>query len=227
MLQVLDLSDMDPVNRHYVELARKSGDELLGFVNRILEFTSIQSGDLPLADERIDVNEVIGAAAEAYRAAAEGTGLSLHFTPADDLPEHVRSDAGRLTQIVDALVSNAVKFTEDGHVHVRVSRRGGTDDQVTVRIEVFDTGIGIPTGSLDEVFQSFVQADSSTTRTYEGAGLGLSFAEKLVQRMGGQLEVESEEGRGSRFWFSVPLSVGHGPAVDETSQTRVHQSLPL
>lgn len=212
MLQVLDLGDMDPINRHYVRQARRSGEDLLQLVDKILDFTSIESGDIRLARDPLDLNKVVSDRVEPYRADAEAKGLALHFTPADDLPGDLIGDAARIGQIVDALVSNAVKFTDTGHVHVRVSRRESVDGRTPVRLEVFDTGIGIPESSHREVFHSFVQVDGSNTRAYEGTGLGLSSADKLVARMGGRLHVDSEVGRGSRFWFVLPMERAEGEA---------------
>ncbi|MEQ9398014.1 MAG: histidine kinase N-terminal 7TM domain-containing protein [Longimicrobiales bacterium] len=207
MLQVLDRSDLDPVNRHYVAMARSSGETLLRLVDRLLDFTQIDAGRIELASERLDPNDVARAVTDAHRDAAGAKGLAVHFTPAPGLPDGLLGDARRLAQVVDGLVENAVKFTDAGHVHVRLTGRDpGTDGAaVPIRFEVFDTGIGIPAHRVSEVFRSFVQADGSSTRRHEGAGIGLASTRKLVEHMGGRLNVESEEGRGSRFWFEVPL----------------------
>ncbi len=205
MLQVLEQGDLDPVSKHYVSLANRSGEQLLTLVDRLLDFASIETGHVELAHTPFDVNQVVRAVVETYRPRVEGKGLALHFTPAEGIPSDLLGDPGRLAQVVDGLLSNAVKFTEEGHVHVRLSRRGQGDGTVPVRVEVFDSGVGIPADRLQAIFRNFEQADGSTTRRHEGAGIGLSLSQKLVARMGGCLDVESEVGRGSRFWFLIPF----------------------
>jgi PAS domain S-box-containing protein len=205
MLQVLMQTELTPEQRSYAEIAHASGEELLSLVGRILDFSAIQMGKFELIDAPFDLGAAVRGAVEAGQrdAAAKGLGLRLEMGP--EVPGRAVGDGFRLEQVLASLVENAVKFTDRGEVEVRVAATQRQGEVVRVRFEVKDTGIGIPAEHVGTVFKGFVQADASSTRRHEGVGLGLATAHRLVGRMGGRLEVQSEPGRGSVFWFEIPL----------------------
>ncbi|GAA4712266.1 hypothetical protein GCM10023349_34110 [Nocardioides conyzicola] len=219
-------SDLDPRQRTYAEGVRTAGDALLTVINDILDFSKVEAGHLELETIDFDpvrlVDEVAMLVAES--AGAQDLGLVVTCSPA--LPHRLRGDPARLRQVLLNLASNAVKFTESGQVTIsaRPTARttlwdgtgvpAGDADTMTVRFEVTDTGIGIDAEDRARLFEPFSQADSSTTRRYGGTGLGLAICRQLVGAMGGTLDVDSELGRGSSFWFAVPFGVGaDAPAV--------------
>ncbi|HEU4683842.1 MAG TPA: PAS domain S-box protein [Nitrospira sp.] len=191
--------------RDYAETVRRSGEALLAIINDILDFSKIEAGRLTLEhiefDLRTTVEETLDLLAEqAHRKQLEIVGLID-----GSVPTALRGDPGRLRQIMTNLVGNAIKFTDRGEVVLKLSTFTPDAGPVTLRFEISDTGIGIPAEAQSRLFQSFSQADGSTTRKFGGTGLGLAISKQLVEKMGGQIGVESEPGRGSTFWFTVRL----------------------
>jgi PAS domain S-box-containing protein len=215
MTELLLQTDLTPEQRDYAQTAAGSGEALLGVINDILDFSKIEAGKLVLDDHEFDLREAVEDVCEMLAPQAHGKGLELTAFVGDDVPAVVRGDRGRLRQVVTNLVSNAVKFTHRGEVSVRVelleheadthlASPSGTG-QATLRFEVADTGIGIEVAKLSTLFESFSQADTSTTRRYGGTGLGLAISRQLVALMGGAIGADSEPGAGSRFHFTVSL----------------------
>ncbi len=207
MTSLLLDTKLDDIQNDYVETIRSSSDALLTIVNDILDFSKIEAGrleleatDFELAATMEDVLELLAASARAKRIE-----LAIDLDPR--LPDYLCADSGRLRQVLTNLVGNAVKFTETGTV-ILAARANGDE----VQFEVADTGIGIPPEHLGHLFDSFRQADVSTTRKYGGTGLGLTISRQIVELMGGEISVESEVGRGTRFRFSVTLPPGVAPA---------------
>ena len=191
--------------REYVETIRASGEGLLAIVDDILEFSNAESGKLVIRRAPFELGPCLAGALEGHRTVAEGKGLSLSWEIDPTLPGVVHGDVTRVAQVLDHLVSNAVKFTEAGAIDVRVSWVG-KDRGGGVAFCVRDTGIGIPKDRLDRLFPAFQQVDASMSRRYGGTGLGLTLAKRLVELMGGELSVESREGEGSVFRFVLPLT---------------------
>ncbi len=181
MSELLLGTDLSPEQREYARTAVSSGEALLDVINDILDFSKIEAGRLELDEHDFDVREAIEDTCEMLAPQAHAQGLELLAWVDDDVPALVRGDRGRLRQIVTNLLSNAVKFTEEGEVTVRVKLEARERDEAIVRVEVADTGIGIEPAKLDGVFESFSQADSSTTRRYGGTGLGLAISRQLAR----------------------------------------------
>lgn len=203
--------------REQIEMIRRSGDALLVLLNDILDFSRIESGKMPIQPAAVAIRPCIGDVVDLYRATAQSKGLQLEVDVDPDVPESVCTDPGRLRQILLNLIGNAVKFTPSGSV--RVTARRGTNDpedgRFALRIEVADSGIGIPPDKVARLFKPFSQADSSTTRRFGGTGLGLAICKRLAELLGGNVELVSSSSTGSTFALDLPLVVV--PAGDANS----------
>ena len=200
------------VQREYVNIIRTSGESLLKVINHILDLSKIEAGKIELEDEPVSVRECVEEALELMTMRAEEKDLALTHLIDQRVPEFVSGDATRLRQILVNLISNAVKFTETGEISVRVQPAtsgnnvfDGVED-CKLHFVVSDTGIGIPSERVERMFESFEQADSSTTRKYGGTGLGLTISKEFAELMGGEIWVESVPGVGSKFHFTISAS---------------------
>jgi len=198
-------TDLDQEQREYAKTVRASADSLLQIINSILDFSKIEAGELDLEIIDFDLRRTVEDVSDMMAPRAYDKGLEFAYMIQSDVPSRLRGDPGRLRQILVNLTGNAVKFTEKGEVAISVSLDENTKTHATVRFSITDTGIGIPRNRLDRLFKSFSQADSSTTRKYGGTGLGLSISKQLTEIMGGQIGCESEQGKGSTFWFTAIL----------------------
>jgi signal transduction histidine kinase len=207
MLTVLLDTELTDDQRECAEVAYRCSEELLGMVGRVMDFSAMESGRLSLESTEFGLTSVLAQALTPLQNAAQKKGLKLSLEMRPGLPPRVVGDPARLAQVAALLVDNAVKFTDSGSVRVAVSSEPAGDDAITLSIEVRDTGVGIPERRLKAIFEGFVQADGSMTRRHEGAGLGLTIAHRLVRRMGGEIDVASEVGKGSTFRFQVPLQL--------------------
>ena len=205
MIDILLQEDLRPEHRRYVEMAHGSGKSLLDIINDILDFSRIEMGKIELEDATIDTGMIVEEVAELLAAHAHSKGLELATRVDPEVPSALRGDPGRVRQILVNLAGNAVKFTDRGEVVIRASVEDRDERTVTVRFSVRDTGIGIPREVQDRIFDSFTQADGTTTRQFGGTGLGLTISRQLVRIMGGVIRVASEPGVGSEFVFTLPL----------------------
>ncbi len=204
-------TDLTIEQREYGDIVRRSGEALLAVINDILDFSKIESGKLLIELFPFDLRSVMEDVTEmlAPRAEEKGVDLILSYPPA--VPRHCIGDSGRIRQVVTNLVGNAIKFTHSGHVLVTVTSESQDDSAARMHIAVSDTGIGIPQDKLISIFGKFNQADTSTTRRYGGTGLGLAISKQLVELMAGSIGVKSVAGKGSTFWFTLPLKLGVEP----------------
>ena len=196
---------LNPRQADYIRKIQQSGQLLLGIINDILDFSKIEAGKLTIESTDFELGRVLDNVAVLIAEKASAKGLELINEIAPDVPETLTGDPLRLGQILINYCNNAVKFTERGEVAIKVEKVEETLQDIVLRFEVRDTGIGLAPEQKERMFQSFTQADTSTTRKYGGTGLGLAISKNLAELMGGHVGVESELGKGSTFWFTVRL----------------------
>lgn len=207
MTDLLLGSELTPDQRDYVETIRSAGEMLLAIINDILDLTKIEAGRMELERRPFSVSEWLETSLGMVRVTADRKGLALTAHVGEGTPPRLVGDYLRLRQVLGNLLSNAVKFTERGAVTVNVSALHLGAHRCLLRVDVADTGIGIPADRMDRLFQSFSQADPSMTRRYGGTGLGLAISRKLVELMGGTIWVDSQPERGSTFHFTALLEI--------------------
>ncbi|GAC1631559.1 MAG: response regulator [Candidatus Acidiferrum sp.] len=200
-------TELHPEQREYLDMVKSSAESLLGIINDILDFSKIESGKMELEETTFSLEDCIEEALEPLGLRAMKKGLDLTWTTEGNIPGSLKGDPTRLRQVLINLVGNAIKFTKQGEVNLRAIRLPGESGQATVRFVVSDTGIGIPPEKHEQIFDAFSQADTSTTREHGGTGLGLSISGRLVRLMGGQIDLESTPGKGSKFQFTVTFEV--------------------
>ena len=207
MGELLLNTELSAKQRRFAETVRRSAETLLELINDILDFSKMEAGKLELDLIDCDLREIAEDVVELLAEHAHRKGLEIACVVAEDVPDCVRADPSRLRQVLTNLIGNAIKFTEEGEVVLRLSCIRNASGAPRVRFRVADTGIGIASGVSDGLFDAFRQADASTTRRYGGTGLGLAIRRQLVDLMGGDIRVESEPGRGSTFTFDVSFEI--------------------
>src|SRR5713226_7619649 len=200
-------TELTPEQREYLETVKMSADSLLTVINDILDFSKIEAGKVDLDADDFNLRDSLEATLKTLALRADAKGLELLCEVAPEVPEVVRGDASRLRQVVINLVGNAIKFTDEGEVALKVQVEAEDGEDRILHFTVSDTGIGVPPEKQKVIFDPFTQADSSTTRKYGGSGLGLTISTRLVRMMGGEIWVESNAGGGSRFHFTVRLGI--------------------
>ncbi len=203
MTSILLQTRLDREQREYTNTIKTSADALLTIINDILDFSKIEAGKLEFEILDFEVISTVEDVAEMMALKAEEKGLEFGCKIHEAVPPYLQGDPGRLRQILINLSSNAIKFTEDGHVAIQADLDEETDSHVCLRFSVTDTGVGISPDRTRLLFQKFSQADASITRKYGGTGLGLAISKQLAEMMGGEIGVESKEGEGSTFWFTA------------------------
>jgi signal transduction histidine kinase/CHASE2 domain-containing sensor protein/DNA-binding response OmpR family regulator len=205
MTSLLLDTPLDPEQQDFVETIRISGDTLLTIINEILDFSKLEAGEMQLETLEFDLGECVEDVIDLLAPQAQRQHLELVGWVQPDVPRWLWGDPTRLRQVMTNLVGNALKFTSSGGVTLQVALESASDAQATVRVAVIDTGIGISESDRQKLFKSFSQVDASTTRKYGGTGLGLAICKRLVEMMGGTIGVDSVEGQGSTFWFTITL----------------------
>jgi len=224
MLQLLQHTELTPEQHEYAESAKKSGIELVHLLNDILDLSKIEASKMELETAGFDLQSLISDTINLLSLQAREKGVELISTIDSEVPTALKGDAGRLRQIIFNLVGNAIKFTPKGSVTLHILRNTEDTDSVTLRFQVRDSGIGLATDKLEQIFAPFTQADTSTTRRYGGTGLGLAICKQLVELMGGSIGVDSTVGAGSTFWFTVRMEKQSGNTT--STPERVFTPLP-
>lgn len=202
---MLSTTELSPEQREFVHLANISGHKLLRIVSEILNLSRIEAGTLELEICRTNIKKLIQQSFEIIKSSAEEKGLQLRLTIDSDLPGYLMADGGKLTQILFNLLGNAIKFTDTGSVELIVKHRSIDQARSVISFSIHDTGIGISTDLKEKLFDAFFQADMTSTRKYEGIGLGLSISQQIAEKMGSKIDFESTPGVGSRFFFDLEL----------------------
>ncbi len=203
MTNLLLETNLNEEQKEFTKIIQTSGDSLLNIINDILDYSKIEAGKLELENIDFDLRVALDEASDLIAIKADEKGLEFINVFDQKVPSLLCGDPGRLRQVLINLTGNSIKFTHKGEVAVRTTLESEDETHAIVRISVVDTGIGIPKNRMDRLFKSFSQVDTSTTRKYGGTGLGLSISKQLAEKMGGRIGVESEEGRGSTFWFTA------------------------
>lgn len=214
MTELLLNTELAPQQRKYAETVKRSGRALLKVIGDVLDYSKIEAGRLALEPIPFDLELAVEDVIELLAPMADEKGVALALRYAPDAPRRVIGDAGRVRQVLTNLVGNALKFTDSGHVFVNVNCEGRSKEEALIRIGVRDTGVGIPEAKLRDIFEKFEQAHTRSPRAYGGTGLGLAISKELVWLMGGKIGVQSKEGQGSHFYFSIPMQLDKSsPAV--------------
>jgi len=220
MIDLLRATGMTDIQDRYVQLARDAADSLLNVINDILDFSKIEAGKVELENIEFDLHKLVEDLSELLSPVAAKKNIALAGFLRPDVPHCLIGDPNRVRQVLTNLINNALKFTSAGSVTIRCTLEHRESDRVIIRIAVQDTGIGIPADRIDRLFKSFSQVDSSTTRKFGGTGLGLAICKRLVELMGGNVGIDSEEGKGSTFWFTFALGVASAAGQSESDEAR-------
>ena len=207
MLDLLNETRLTDEQQKYIEIAVTSSKGLLTVINDILDFSKIEAGKMELVEGSFDLDELFDATRGMFQNLANQKGLNLYISRATDVPRRLIADSGRLRQILFNLVGNAVKFTQTGQITVEASSSRISEDKAWIDFAVSDTGVGIPQNQIENIFDSFTQVDGSSAREYQGSGLGLSIVKRLLDLMGGRIEVQSQVGQGTTFRFYLELKI--------------------
>jgi PAS domain S-box-containing protein len=218
MTDFLLASGLNPEQQEFAESIKRSADSLLALINDILDLSRIEAGKLRLDRVDFSLHNTIAETTTMFALQARAKGLEFVSTMAPGLPEGAVGDPGRLRQVLTNLLGNAIKFTEHGQVGLKADIVSQTPDEIQLKFTVYDSGIGIPAGEQGRLFDIFTQVDDSNTRKYGGTGLGLAISKQLVELLGGEIGLESEAGRGSRFWFTA--SFGKSTRMESVAPIR-------
>ncbi len=216
MIDLTLLTNINEEQRDNLVTAKACANSLTTIVNDILDFSKIEAGKMTLAKQNFSLRNLIDEVIRTHLPRVKDKGLELEYTLPSSLPEFLIGDSNRLKQILNNLISNAVKFTEQGEVTVAVKNLGMTSEEATIRFMVTDTGIGISKENISKLFYSFSQIENTYTKKYAGTGLGLVISKQLVEMMGGRIEMESELGKGSKFYFTVSFKIGKPEQQNKT-----------
>ncbi len=214
-LEIIKDTNLDETQHKFINTALMSGENLLDIVNNILDFSKINAGELDLEEITFGVKELFSDINYIIGAMSKEKNLILTIDISENVPERIKGDPAKIRQIIMNLATNAVKFTQQGTITIQVQLLAHNDKDTILRFEITDTGVGISTEKVDEIFKAFTQVDASTTKQFEGIGLGLTISKELVHLMGGSIHLESIEGKGTHFWIDIPFKSVDIKAVEK------------
>lgn len=217
MSEILSRTDLKNNQLQYISTIKEAGEDLLIIINDILDFSKIEAGQLQVENISFSLFKLIESVFKVLQLKADEKNIALDSVINENIPEYIISDPIRLKQILINLVNNAIKFTEKGNVKLIISIQDKEKTNLTLKFEVIDTGIGINKENMNNMFKEFTQADTSTTRKHGGTGLGLTISKRLCELMGGKIGLNSEEGIGSTFWFTIISKKGNKPKLKKSS----------
>ena len=220
MTGLLADTELSGTQRDFVETVRVSGENLLTLINEILDFSKLEANEMELEEINFELSNCVEEVADLLAMLAQAKGLEFASLIHQNVPLYLCGDVSRLRQVLTNLVSNAIKFTSEGEVIIKVSLKSETESMANIEFRVFDTGIGIAPVSQSKLFQPFTQVDASTTRKYGGTGLGLAICKQIIDLMGGEIGIDSEEGKGSQFWVTIPFAKQPISAIADLSPRR-------
>jgi signal transduction histidine kinase/DNA-binding response OmpR family regulator len=222
MASLLSNTSLNEEQADYLHVIHTSGEALLNVINDVLDYSKIESGEMELEEERFDLHSTIEDVIDLFAVKAAEIGVDLLYEIDHSIPEVIVADSYRLRQILLNLINNALKFTHEGEVFLKVTQLEPADDKTVLLFEIRDTGIGIPEEKISRLFKAFSQVDSSNTRKYGGTGLGLIISERLVKLMKGTLKVTSTAGSGSIFSFTIQCNVDHAAPASSGDDGTLH-----
>jgi len=206
MLELLGDSPLDASQRDQISMAHDSAQRLLKLIDQLLEYSRLETSQLPIRTQTFDPHDLVATISSTMSPAAKNKGLHFEVNCHQMMPHRLIGDPGHLGAILEHLVNNAIKFTHHGHVRIEADYQTGKGHDGTLHLNVLDTGIGLPQGTLDHLFTEFTQAEDHSARRYGGTGLGLALCRRLVEAMNGRIGAERRSSGGSLFWVSIPLA---------------------
>ena len=221
MMQLLQMSELDREQQEFVDLSINSAKRLTRLLSDILDLSRVEAGKMTIQEEEFSLRELNDSVNDLFRIAANKKGISLDFSIHQDLPDTVIGDSSRVSQIMFNLVGNAIKYTDHGTVSMDMMLTPpGKDSDIRILFTISDSGIGIPDDKIEALFKPFVQVDGSQTRQYQGAGLGLAIVQRLVDLMGGTINITSQVGEGTSIYVVLPFKLPEGASVPKHHQTK-------
>ncbi len=211
---------LNPIQKEYVSTIHRSSLNLLDILNQILDLSKMEAGKFKLSPSNINLKTLVTQNVDLFLATAKAKSIDLILNFSEELPENIIADGNRLAQVISNLIGNAIKFTDKGAININVSLVSQKSDDLTIKIEVIDPGIGISKEDQKELFDRFSQFDETSINAGEGTGLGLSICKKLVPLMKGQLGVKSEIGKGSNFWFTFKAKTSKATTIVENKTSK-------
>ena len=208
-------TELTDVQKEYINIIKSSSENLLRILNDILDLSKLEAGKMDFEESEIDIKELIANCINIFSKRAREKSLALKYEIDENVPPHLIGDPIRISQIINNLLSNSIKFTEKGEIGIKVSLKSKKDNIAEILFIVYDTGIGIPEDKKDKIFESFTQTDSSISKKYGGTGLGLTIVKKIIEVYGGKIWVESKEGKGSKFFFTLKLKIAESALAKE------------
>lgn len=220
-------TDLSPEQKDYANIINNSATSLLVLVSDILDLSNMEAGKIKIEHRSFDLRALIHGLSELFSPKAKRKEIALNYRINDDVPPFVLGDPGRLQQILQNLIGNAIKFVKRGEVRIVVSLESRSDTHAWIRFDIIDTGIGIPREHMKTVFRPFSQVDGSSTRQYGGSGMGLAISKRLVELMGGEIDFESTVDQGSRFWFILHFEYPGKETSDDLSDSHNLDNKPF